>query len=282
MYYRSIIFQNGKESFGMERIMATIAAATIFCAVLSGAGRDAFAGHPFVTEDAGTQGKGNVEAEFNLDRQNGADGTKSTSPGNSFTMGISPKIDLAVVYSYDFTKANDGTNSRGMGPVGATLKTAVIEGRDRFPTLGVKAGFSLPVAEGEQAAFLATAIAQWSFEPITLFANVGADVGTSLAGNAERTDSIRASVAASYEIRKAWYLLSELLWEKPTSPSSPPTCEWMIGAKKEITETLNVNGGIRWGLNGDSPHVTYLLGFTVCFRGERSAQAAEAPADDKI
>jgi hypothetical protein len=58
-------------------------------------------------------------------------------------------------------------------------------------------------------------------------------------------------------------------------------CGALIGAEKEITETLNVNGGIRWGLNGDSPHVTYLLGFTLGFRGEPSAQAAAAPTGDK-
>lgn len=110
---------------------------------------------------------------------------------------------------------------------------------------------------------------------------MGADVGTHLAGNAERTTSIRASLAGRWEIRKEWYLLSELLWEKPTSPSAPSTAEGLIGAKKEITETLNVNGGIRWGLNGDSPHVTYLLGFTLGFRGEPSAQAAAAPTGDK-
>ncbi|MGB7631972.1 MAG: hypothetical protein WBM29_12960 [Candidatus Deferrimicrobium sp.] len=265
----------------MERIMATIAAATLFCFVLIGAGGDVLAGHPFVTEDAGTQGKGNVEVEFNLDRQNGADGTKITSPGNSFTMGIAPKIDLAVVYAYDFTKTEDGTKSRGMGPVAATLKTAFIEGKDRLPTFGIKAGCSLPTADGEQVALLATAIAQWSFEPITVFANVEADVGTRLAGNAEKNSSVRAGVAGSYEIRKDSSLLSELLWEKPTSPSAPSTSEWMIGAKKEITETLNVNGGIRWGLNRDSPHVAYLIGFTLGFRGEPSAQAAAAKAGDR-
>lgn len=265
----------------MKRTRAVFSAATLLCGVLTGSGRDALAGHPFVTEDAGTQGKGNVEVEFNLDRQHGADGTKTTSPGNSFTMGIAPKTDLAVGYTYNFTKAEDGTTSRGMGPVVATLKTALIEGKDRIPTLGVKAGFSLPTAEGEQTALLATAIAQWSFEPVTVFANVGADVGTRLAGNAEKTTSFRASVAGTYEIRKEWFLLSELLWEKPTSPSAPSTGKWMIGAKKEITETLNVNGGVRWGLIGDSPHVTYLFGFTLCFRGEPSAQAAAATAGDK-
>lgn len=266
----------------MKRTRAAIAAAAaLFCGVLIGAGGDALAGHPFGTEDAGTQGKGNVEVEFNLERQHGNDGTKTTSLGNSYTMGIAPKIDLAVGYSYDFTKADDGTKSRGMGPVEATLKTAVIEGKDRFPTLGVKAGFSLPTAEGEQTALLATAIAEWSFEPVTVFANVGADVGTRLAGNAERTTSIRASLAGSWEIRKEWYLLSELLWEKQTSPSATSTAEGLIGAKKELTDTLSVDAGVRWGLNGDSPHVTYLLGFTLGFRGEHSAQAVAAPAGEK-
>jgi len=267
--------------FIMKRTRAAIAVAALFCGVLIGARGEALAGHPFGSEDAGTQGKGNVEVEFNLERQHGNDGTKATSLGNTLTMGIAPKIDLAVGYAYDFTKADDGTKSRGMGPVEATLKTAVIEGKGRFPTLGVKAGFSLPTTGGEQAALLATAIAEWSFEPLKVFANMGAAVGTHLAGNAEKATAIRASAAGSYEVRKEWYLLSELLWEKQTSPSAPSTAEGLIGAKKEITETLSVDAGVRWGLNGDSPHVTYLLGFTLGFRGERSAQAATAPAGDR-
>ncbi len=146
----------------MKRTRAAIAAAAIFCGVLIGAEGKTLAGHPFGAEDAGTQGKGNVKVEFNFERQHGNDGTKTTSPGNSFTMGITPKIDLAVGYAHDFTKADDGTKARGMGPVEATLKAAVIEGKDRIPTLGVKTGFSLPTAEGEQAALLATAIAEWT------------------------------------------------------------------------------------------------------------------------
>ncbi|HEX7520320.1 MAG TPA: transporter, partial [Candidatus Deferrimicrobium sp.] len=268
-------------TLGMNPTRAAIASAMLFCSVLIGAGGETLAGHPLGTEDAGTQGKGNVEVEFNLERQHGNDGMKILSLGNIITMGIAPKIDLAVGYAYDFTKAEDGMKSRAMGPVVATLKTAIIEGKDRLPTFGVKAGFSLPTSEGDQAALLATAIAQWSFEPMTVFANVGADIGTHVAGNAEKNSSIRASVAGTYDLRKEWSLLSELLWEKQISPSAPSTSEWLIGAKKEIAGTLNVNGGFRWGLNGDSPHVTYLLGFTLGFRGDPSAQAAAAPAGDK-
>jgi hypothetical protein len=266
----------------MKRTRATIAAsAVLFCGVLIGAEGDALAGHPFGTEDAGTQGKGNVEVEFNLERQHGNDGTKTTSLGNDITLGIAPKFDLALSYTYDFTKAEDGTKSRSMGPVEATLKTALLEGKDRIPTLGVKAGFSLPTAEGDQTALLATAIAEWSFEPLKVFANAGADVGTRLAGNAEKTTSIRASVACNWEIRKEWSLLSELLWEKQTSPSAPSAVEWLIGGKKEFTESFSVDAGVRWGLSHDSLHVMYLVGFTLGFRGEHSAPAASAPAVDK-
>jgi hypothetical protein len=253
-------------------------AVALYCGVLIGMStEEALAGHPFGTEDAGTQGKGNVEVEFNIERRHENDGTKTTSLGNGITMGIASKIDLAVGYAYDFTKLEDGTKSRGMAPVEATLKTVVIEGVNRIPTLGVKAGISLPIAEGEQVALLATAITEWMFEPVTIFANVGADIGTRLAGNTERTTSIRASLAGSLEVRKGLHLLSEILLEKQTSPSAPSTCEGLIGAKKEITETVSVDAGVRWGLNGDSPHVTYLLGFTLGFRGEPSAPVAAPP-----
>lgn len=265
----------------MKRTRGAIVAAALFCGILIGARGEALAGHPFGTEDAGTQGKGNVEVEFNLERQHGNDGTKTISPGNTITMGIAPKIDLALDYGYEFAKAGDGTKSRAMGPVETTLKSALIDGKDRVPSLGVKAGFSLPTAEGEQAALLASAIAEWSFEPLKVFANVGADVGTHLAGNSEKTTSVRASVAGNWEVRKKWYLLSEMLWEKPTSPSAPSTAEWLIGGKKEITETLSVDAGVRWGLTHDSPHVTYLLGFTFGFRREPSSQTATAPAGAK-
>ncbi|HEY6096633.1 MAG TPA: hypothetical protein VIU83_01160 [Candidatus Deferrimicrobium sp.] len=252
---------------------AVAAAAALLCGIWIGVVGDALAGHPFGTEDAGTQGKGNAEVEFNLERQHDDDGTKTTSLGNRITMGIAPKIDLAVGYAYDFTKVKNGTKSRGMGPVETTLKSAVIEGKDRTPVLGFKTGFSLPTSGGGQVALLATAIAEWSFEPIKLFANVGADVGTRLAGNEEKTTSVRASVAASWGIRKEGSLLSELLWEKQTAPSAPYAAEWLIGARKEIAEMMSVDAGIRWGLTDDSPHVTYLVGFTIGFLGEHPAPA---------
>jgi len=259
----------------MKRTGAVLAAAAgLFCAVLLGTGGAAVAGHPFATEDPGTQGKGNVEVEFALERQNGNDGSRTTSLGNGFTLGIAPKLDLAIGYGYDFEEAPDGTDSRGMGDVEVQLKTSLGEGKGRIPTLGFKGGVSLPVEQGGQTTLLLTAIAEWSFEPFTVFANVGADIGTRLAGNDERTDLFRASVAGSWEARKSLNLVSELLYEKQTSPSADATVEWMVGAQYGITDTVTLDAGIRWGINEDAPEVTYLLGFTIAFQGEPAAAPA--------
>lgn len=263
----------------MDRGRAVLAAA-LFCGFWAGSVEDARAGHPFVTEDAGTQGKGNVEAEFNLNLLRENDGTGTTLLGNNFTMGVAPKVDLAVGYVYGFRKADDGTESRGLDAVAGTLKAPLLGGKDYVPTLAAKAGIVLPATEGHQATLVALGIAQWTFEPLAVFANLGADIGTHLAGNEESTTWIRASAAGSYEFGGEWYLLSELLWWKPTAPSGPSSWIGMIGAKKEITETFSVNGGVQWGLNDHSPDVAYLVGLTINFRGEHPRPLTPAKAGE--
>lgn len=252
----------------MARATTCRAAAALLLGLLTAVSGEAVAGFPFVTEDAGTQGTGNAEVEFTGQRAHDSDGSRTTSPGNTITMGLAPRTDLAIGYTYDFTTAADGAKARGMGPVEATLKTIFLDGKSRIPALGVKAGLSLPVSEGDETAVLLTGVAQWSPEPLTVFANIGADIGTRLAGNDERTTALRASVAGAYEFRKEWYLLSELLWEKQSAPSAPASAEWLVGGKKEIADRFSVEGGIRWGLTADSPHVTCLFGITMKFHGD--------------
>jgi len=251
------------------------AAAMMSLAVLLGTGKYAVAGHPFSTDDSVTQGKGNVEVEFSYEYQKAGDGTKTSSVGNAFALGIAPKLDLSLGYGYDFVKDPEGTKSRGMGDVEVQLKTRFREGKGGIPALGFKGGVSLPVETGGQTAILATAIAEWSFEPFTIFANAGADIGTRLAGNEERTDLLRASVAGSWEVRETLALVSELLWEKQTSPSADAVAQWMFGAQWAFNETMAFDAGIRFGLTNDSPDRTFLVGFTMVFLGDKSA----APAD---
>lgn len=265
----------------MKRSGAAFAAAAVFCTVLLGATGIAVAGHPFSTEDPGTQGKGNVEVEFSYEYQKADDGTKTSSLGNGFTLGIAPKVDLAIGYGYDFVKDPDGAKDRAMGDVEVQLKTFFNEGKDAVPTFGLKGGASLPVEEGGQTTILLTGIAEWAFEPFTVFANVGADIGTHLAGNDERTDLLRASVAGSREVREALALVSEVIWEKQTKPSEDATVEWMVGAQWGINDAMTLDAGVRFGLTDDSPDYTILAGFTWVFQGEKTAAPAAGAGENR-
>ncbi len=263
----------------MKRSGAAFAAAAACCAVLLGATGIAFAGHPFVTEAPGTQGKGNVEVEFSYEYQKADDGTKTSSLGNGFTLGIAPKLDLAIGYGYDFVKAPDGAKDRAMGDVEVQLKTFFNEGKDAVPTFGLKGGASLPVEEGGQTTILLTGIAEWAFEPFTVFANVGADIGTHLAGNDERTDLLRASVAGSREVREALALVSEVIWEKQTKPSEDATVEWMVGAQWGINDAMTLDAGVRFGLTDDSPTTRSWPGSPGSSRGKKPPRRPPAPGE---
>ncbi len=261
----------------MKRSTAVIAGAAVFCcAVLLGTPEVSRAGHPFVTEDPGSQGTGNVEMEFSYEYRKDDDGTKTSSLGSGITLGLAPKLDLSVGGGYDFVKYPDGTDDRATADAEVQLKTFFNEGKGAVPTLGFKGGISLPGEEGDQAAILATAIAEWAFDPFTIFVNAGADIGTRLNGNDERTDLFRASLAGSWEIREALSLVSEVLWEKQTSPSEDASVEWMAGAQYGLTDTMTLDAGIRFGLDDDSPDYTILTGFTWVFRGGTKSAAAQA------
>ena len=80
-------------------------------------------------------------------------------------------------------------------------------------------------------------------------------------------------MAGSWEVREKLYLVSEILWEKQTSPSADSVLEGMLGAQWEITEAMMLDAGIRVGLTEDSPVYTLLAGFTMYFTGEKPSGA---------
>ena len=252
----------------MKCFKAIFAASTVFCAIMLAAPGILLAGPPFLTEDSGTQGKGNVEAEFTFEYQKADDGAKTKTLGNSFALGIAPKTDLSIGYSYDFVNVPDGDNSRGMNDVEVQLKTALNDGNGWLPTFGIKGGVSLPVESGGQTTVLLTGIAQWEFEPFSVFANVGADIGTRLAGNDERSDAIRAGIAGSWSVVESLKLVSEITWSKVTNPHREGSVwDWMIGTRWSLNDTMTLAAGLRIGLNDNAQDYAVSVGFSWAFHG---------------
>ena len=253
----------------MKHSKAIFTVATVLCVMLLATPGIVLAGPPFVTEDSGTQGKGNVEAEFTFEYQKTDDDVKTKTLGNSFALGIASNVDLSIAYSYDFVSVPDDKTTRGMNDVEVQLKTALNEGKEWVPTFAIKGGVSLPVESGGQTTVLLTGIAQWEFEPFSVFANVGADLGTRLAGNDERTDVIRASVAGSWDVMEMLALVSEITWNKVTNPHREGSAwDWMIGTQWSLNDTMKLSAGARLGLNDNAPDYAVIVGFSWAFQGK--------------
>jgi hypothetical protein len=263
------------------------AAAVFFLAmaVLSPAG-PARAGFPLGTEDAATQGKGNVEVEFNYERSSPSGGGRETTLGNTYTLGVAPRIDLAASFAYVFLDPGDGTESvRGMGDTEVTLKTSFGDGNGWIPTVGFKAGAVLPTGEetkglgSGRACGLATVIADWKVGGVLIHANTGATITGRPIGSLDRDDSVRGSLAAEWEFAERYILLGEYLWEKNTGASGSASSDLLVGGKADLTRNLTLDVGIRWGTTDASPSVTYLAGVTIAFPGGENGDDREKKRD---
>ncbi len=233
------------------------------------------AGHPLGTEDAATQGKGNVEVEINYERSSTKGGGSETSLGNSYTLGVAPRTDLAASFAYVFRNPGDDAESvRGMGDTEVTLKTSVVGGAGWIPTVGIKAGALLPTGEETKGlgdgrpSGLVTVIAGWEFGAVLVHANTGVTIAGRPIGSPDRDDSVRASLAAEWEVGGRYLLLGEYLWERNVGASGSASSDLLVGGKADLFRNLTFDVGIRWGTTEASPSVTYLAGITIAFSGE--------------
>ena len=267
----------GRHDTGKENVMAFVLFFLVM-AVLSPAGL-ARAGFPLGTEDAATQGKGNVEVELNYKRSSPPGGGRETSLGNIYTLGVAPRIDFAASFSYGFRDPGDRTGSvRGMGDTAVTLKTSFGDGNGWIPTVGFKAGAVLPTGEETKglgpgrASGLANVIADWEVGTVLIHANAGATIAGRPIGSRDRDDSVTASLAAEWDVGGRYILLGEYVWEKNVGASGSASSDLLVGGKAELTRNLTLDAGIRWGTTDAAPPVTYLLGVTIAFSGERDGE----------
>lgn len=234
----------------------------------------ATAGHPLGTEDAATLGRGNVEVEFNGEGSRSGGGSE-IQVGNAYTLGLHPRLDLAVSLAYLFLPAGDGTAAeRGFGDTEATLKTSFHDGQGWVPGLGLKAGVLLPTGDEDRGLGdgrgrgILTAIADWEIDRFRIHANVGNETILRTAGGTARNTTMKASLAGEWEPRDGWSLVGEYLWQKDSGVASPLS-ELAAGVVAQVSSRVAFDLGMRWGLAGEGPDATWLAGLTLAFPGDR-------------
>ena len=238
----------------------------------------AFATHPLLGEDTGTQGPGRVLVESNVNYLKDNE-FKSTAVPVALTAGVGENIDAAVEMPYLLLHPSPvtGRDESGFSDVVFKFKHRFFE---REKKNGEKEQFEQSLAyqvlylqpTGDEEKGLGAGSSRWGarlistseWETVEINANVGYESsGKALRrGNVSFDNALLFSIAAEYERVKPWEPVVELAVirvKEPAGHSRIVTA--LFGMIYEPSEEFYVDAGVRIGLNSTSEDYALLAGF---------------------
>lgn len=235
----------------------------ILLLLLLAALRDTLAGHPFVTDDTGTQGRGNRQFEANTDwsRQ---DDTSLHVVNFTYSHGALENLDLFVSLPAAVT-APAGADDLSAG---AKWRFYENDGSSLAfkPALRFATGNQL-LGHGSGRANLAlTLIGSHYAEPWALHANLGATTNWQAADSTragERTLLWQASAALSYDLHPRWKMLADIgLARNPDPASRINPAYFLAGLIYSPSKNVDLDTGAKFGLNRAEVDRQFGLGLT--------------------
>ena len=131
----------------MKKILSIL----IFISIFTGT---AFAAHPLITDDTGTQGKGKFQLEINgeFGRDTDKSVTQSTAPAaTALTYGIIDPVDVIIGIPYVWTNARDSdttSSQEGFGDAAISVKWRLYE-KDGW-SFALKPGLTIPTGDKDK------------------------------------------------------------------------------------------------------------------------------------
>jgi hypothetical protein len=249
-----------------SKILRTVVVLIVLC--WSGA---AFAAHPLITDDAGTQGKGKWQVELNgeysHDNQNSANESELQIAA-TLTYGAGDNLDVAVGVPYLHLRAKEAgesTSASGVGDIPIYAKWRFYE-KDGL-SFALKPGITLPAGDEEKE--LGTGKVTYSIflittreaKPWAFHLNLG------YIRNENKADEVKdlwhASLATEFEAAKGLRLVANGGIEHTRDRDSRVHPAFILGGLiYSITENFDVDFGIKGGLNKAEPDYTLLAGMT--------------------
>jgi hypothetical protein len=238
-----------------------------------------WAAHPLITDDAGTQGKGKFQLELNgqYDEDKGTvDGVSVETTGKevaaTLSYGILEKVDLVLSLPYQLGKAEeDGVTTydeNGISDMTIEAKWRFFE-KDGF-SFALKPGISIPTGADEKGLgtgkvgyqlFLVGSkeIDSWAFH-----ANLG------YIRNENKVDEQKniwhASLATTWEAVKNLKLVANIGMERNPDDSADNDPAFLIGGViYSVTENLDIDCGIKYGLNSSETDTSLMAGMAFRF-----------------
>jgi hypothetical protein len=234
--------------------------------------------HPLITDDTGTQGKGAVLVESNINYLKHGE-FKSTTVPLAFTAGINETMDAGVEIPYLFLRpsAATGRPESGLSDVNFKFKHRFYEQEKKDGeheqsgrSLAYQVAYSQPT--GREELGLGAGTARWSarllgtteWESTEFSANLGYDSsGKALRhANFSFDNAVSLSVTAKYERQKPWEPVAELaVIRTKVTEGFERIVTALVGIVYEPSERFYVDAGVRVGLNEQSEDYALLAGF---------------------
>ncbi len=238
----------------------------------------AFAAHPLITDDTGTQGKGKYQFEFigeyGHDKEDGITTSSLVMPTiPALSYGITDTVDLVLGISHQRTETKqDGvTNTkRGISDASVQLKWRFYE-KDGW-SFAVKPGITLPTGDENKGLgngkasssmfFITTKeIAPWAFH-----LNLGYlrnEYKLQADEDANRKDIWHASLASELRVIKDLKAVANIGMERNPDKTSNTNPSFLLGGLiYSINDSLDVDFGVKGGLTKPETDISYLAGVT--------------------
>lgn len=238
----------------------------------------AFAAHPLITDDAGTQGKGKTQLEFigeyGIEKEDGITEKSLEAPTTPFlSYGLSETIDLVFGLPYASVRIEDAgttTAMRGATDMSLELKARVYE-KDGW-SFAVKPGVSLPTGDEEKGlgngkiSYSALFIATREAEPWAFHVNVGFtrnEYKLQADEEANRKDIWHLSIASQIEVVSNLTVVANIGMERnPDRTADTDPAFALAGFIYSIADNLDIDLGIKKALNKPETDTTVLAGIT--------------------
>jgi len=238
-----------------------------------------YAAHPLITDDAGTQGKGKFQLEFNTEfskDKETVEGVTFKSTGGEvaavFSYGVTDNVDIVFGLPYLwFRDKEDGvtvSKENGIGDVSLELKWRFYEHEGL--SFALKPGITLPT--GDENKGLGTGrtagsiflIATKEVEPFAVHFNLGYLRNENKAD--ERKNLWHASLAGEAEILKDLKVVANIGVERDPDKGSNSNPAFILGGViYSLSENIDIDFGIKGGLNKTETDLTFLAGMALRF-----------------
>jgi len=257
-------------------VLAAVLAVSVIVSAM--AEREAFAAHPLITDDTGTQGKGKFQLEATgtwlTDQEDtGGEGVREIGSFAAlvFAAGVSETLDLMVGVPYVWTETKEtGQTTKDDG-----ISDTVIEAKWRFYdkekfSMAIKPGILLPTGDEEQGrgtghvGYTAFLISTFETEPLAFDANIGYLYLENRLE--ERVNLWFASLATRFAVSEQWTIVGEIGATRNADPdynSHPAFAQ--AGLIYSPSAKLDLSLGLLAGLNDAEVDQAVRVGVTIRF-----------------